>query len=59
MSIKLRLEQNDPEFKYRRYIIQKFFSCDKKTEKTPFAFGHKSIEDSSMDVQSKHFRIYY
>lgn len=28
MNIKLRLEQNDPEFKYRQYIIGKFFSVD-------------------------------
>lgn len=28
MYIKLRLEQSDPEFKYRHYIIQKFFSVD-------------------------------
>lgn len=35
MCIKLRLEQNDPEFKYRHYIIQKFFSVDKSEDKEP------------------------
>ena len=28
MYIKLRLEQNDPDFRYRHYVIQKFFSVD-------------------------------
>ena len=28
MSIKLRLEQNDPDFRYRHYVLQKFFSVD-------------------------------
>ena len=32
MCIKLRLEQNDPEFKYRQYIIRKFFSVDKDSK---------------------------
>lgn len=32
MCIKLRLEQNDPEFQYRQYIISKFFSVDKNKE---------------------------
>lgn len=56
MCIKLRLEQNDPEFKYRRYIIQKFFSVDKTGGKKNF---DEEEEDPSMDIQSRHFRIYY
>jgi hypothetical protein len=57
MCIKLRLEQNDPEFKYRRYIIQKFFSVDRSDGKVKTE--EDNDEDSSMDIQSRHFRIYY
>lgn len=32
MSIKLRLEQNDPDFRYRHYVIQKFFSVDTESK---------------------------
>jgi len=49
MCIKLRLEQNDPEFQYRQYIISKFFSVD----------NTEGAESGNMDIQSRHFRIYY
>jgi hypothetical protein len=44
LYIKMRLEQTDPEFKYRKFIIRKFFSVDPKKE--------------SVDISSRHFRIY-
>ena len=62
MYIKLRLEQNDPEFNYRRYIIQKFFSVDRKDDDEKDMFGAPEVGprgEQSMDVQSRHFRIYY
>ena len=44
LYIKLRLEQNDEEFKYRQYIIQKFFSVDKSED-----FDAEKTE-SQMDI---------
>ena len=46
MFIKLRLEPSDPDFKYRRYIIKKFFSID-------------PTDPDKLDVSSRHFKIYY
>lgn len=66
--IKLRLEQNDPEFKYRRYIINKFFSLDLTEEQTieiqklaEFEKEQKIAEkpEGAMDIMSRHFKIYY
>jgi hypothetical protein len=59
MNIKLRLEQNDPEFQYRHYIIQKFFSVNKKKEGDKDTLKPKKGDEDSMDIQSRHFRIYY
>lgn len=87
MTIKLRLEQNDPDFRYRHYVIQKFFSIDNKDPKGEADFdlknppnydesqlvplGESNTESNgrtalakegdftSLDVQSRHFRIYY
>ena len=53
MCIKLRLEQNDPEFKYRQFIISKFFSVDKSKQE------EEVDENNQFDIQSRHFRIYY
>ena len=33
INIKLRLEQNDEDFYYRKYIISKFFTVDKSNDK--------------------------
>ena len=33
INIKLRLEQNDEDFYYRKYIISKFFTVDKSDDK--------------------------
>ena len=45
--IKMKLALNDPHFKYREYILQKFFQTEsKKTE-------------GDVNVQSRHFKIYY
>ena len=43
--IKLRLEQSDPDFIYRKYILKKFFSIDPQSDR--------------VDVSSRHFKIYY
>jgi len=59
MYIKLRLEQNDEEFKYRQYIISKFFSVDKQDKNEKDSFNKIKVEDGSMDVQSRHFKIFY
>lgn len=57
MCIKLRLEQADPEFKYRHYIIQKFFSVDKNSN---LEEADKDDEEvGAIDIQSRHFKIYY
>ena len=59
MYIKLRLEQNDEEFPYRQYIIQKFFSVDKQNKAEKDSFQVIEPSDQSLDVQSRHFKIYY
>ena len=45
MNIKLRLEQQDPDFAQRHFIIKKFFCIEK--------------ESMSLDVSSRHFKIYF
>lgn len=45
--IKLKLELNDPDFKYRYYILQKFFQVE------------ISSKDNVVSVQSRHFKIFY
>ena len=51
MYIKLRLQQSDPEFKYRKYIISKFFSVDAKDGKINDSFiDDQLLDDSPMDV---------
>ena len=66
--IKLRLEQADPEFQYRQYIIQKFFSLDYDDDQVVQLkkLSEFEKEDSkmqkpvgSMDIMSRHFKIYY
>ena len=47
LLIKLKLEVSDPEFKYRYFILQKFFSMS-PDEKT-----------ASVEVSSRHFKIFY
>ena len=47
MNIKLRLEQTDPDFMQRRFILKKFFSVENHDE------------SESLDVSSRHFRIYF
>ena len=50
MYIKLRLEQHDEEFKYRQYIISKFFSVDKSKHEEGDAFEKLDFHENSMDV---------
>jgi hypothetical protein len=56
INIKLRLEPNEPDFKYRKYIIQKFFSVDKSEHED---LVEEKSSSRQMDIQSRHFRIYY
>ena len=46
--IKLKLELQDPDFKYRYYIMQKFFQIDLQSEK-----------QSVVGVQSRQFKVFY
>ena len=50
MYIKLRLEQHDEEFKYRQYIISKFFSVDKNDTKQKDTFKKVQGDSNSMDI---------
>jgi len=59
MYIKLRLQQNDPEFKYRKYIIGKFFSVGSKDNNVQDDFAVEDVEECPMDIQSRHFKIFY
>ena len=47
--IKLRLELKDPDFKYRYYIMQKFFQVE--IEGNP--------QNGVICIQSRHFKVYY
>ena len=47
MFIKLRLEVSDPDFKYRLFILQKFFSLDADTKR------------GGVNVSSRHFKVHY
>ena len=47
MFIKLRLEVTDPDFKYRLFILQKFFSLDPDTKR------------GGVNVSSRHFKVHY
>jgi len=47
--IKLKLQIRDPDFKYRYYIMQKFFHVDIEG----------SSADDIMSIQSRHFKVYY
>ena len=46
--IKLKLELKDPDFKYRYYIMQKFFQVELN--------GNK---EGVVSIQSRHFKVYY
>ena len=69
INIKLRLEQADPEFQYRQYIIKKFFSVDYGEEQTielkklaefeSDGMHNQMAPEGSIDVMSRHFKIYY
>jgi hypothetical protein len=48
LYIKLRLEPNDPEFAYRKFVLRKFFSIE-----DPKKGG------DVMDISSRHFRVYF
>jgi len=50
LYIKLRLEPNDPEFAYRKYVLKKFFSIEDPNNKK---------SGDSMDISSRHFRVYF
>jgi len=45
--IKMKLSLNDPNFKYREYIMEKFFQTESKKG------------EGDVNVQSRHFKIYY
>ena len=47
MNLKLRLEVSDPNFKYRLFILHKFFSLDANKEK------------GGVNVSSRHFKVHY
>ena len=47
MYIKLRLEVSDPDFKYRHFILQKFFSME------------PDPEHGCVNVSSRHFKVHY
>ena len=47
--IKLKLELNDPDFKYRYYILQKFFQIELENTQN----------SNQVCVQSRQFKIYY
>jgi hypothetical protein len=57
LYIKLRLEPNDPEFNYRKYVLKKFFSIeDPKASKSK----SKAAEAAeTMEISSRHFRVYF
>lgn len=46
--IKLRLELQDPDFKYRYYIMQKFFQVEIENR-----------DSNLVGIQSRHFKVYY
>ena len=46
LYIKLRLEPNDSDFAYRKYVLRKFFSIE-------------DPETKAMDISSRHFRVYF
>jgi hypothetical protein len=48
MFIRLKLEMNDPDFKYRYFLLQKFFQMDIQPD-----------NEGCLSVQSRHFKIYY
>lgn len=56
LYIKLRLEPNDPEFAYRKYVLRKFFSIE--DPKANYKQGPGSANDT-MDISSRHFRVYF
>lgn len=45
MFIKLKLEVSDPDFKYRLFILQKFFSLE--------------ASNQGIQVSSRHFKVHY
>lgn len=47
MFLKLRLEVSDPDFKYRLFILQKFFSLEVDKIK------------GGVQVSSRHFKVHY
>lgn len=47
MYIKLRLEVSDPDFKFRHFILQKFFSME------------PDPENDCVNVSSRHFKVHY
>ena len=47
LLIKLKLEVSDPEFKYRYFILKKFFSMS------------PNEKSGAVEVSSRHFRVYY
>jgi len=47
MFIKLRLEVSDPDFKYRLFILQKFFSLEADKMR------------GGVNVSSRHFKVHY
>ena len=47
MFLKLRLEVSDPDFKYRLFILQKFFNLESDKQR------------GGVQVSSRHFKVHY
>lgn len=47
MFLKLKLETSDPNFKYRHFILEKFFSMEPDRQK------------GGVNVCSRHFKVHY
>ena len=56
LYIKLRLEPNDPEFNYRKYVLKKFFSIEDPNKSKSKKQG---AGEEIMDISSRHFRVYF
>lgn len=60
LYIKLRLEPNDPEFNYRKYVLKKFFSIeDPNKSAKPSKKAGAGADNEMMDISSRHFRVYF
>lgn len=47
LFIKLRLESDEPDYQYRKFVLRKFFSIEPESQK------------ERMEISSRHFKIYF